>query len=158
LGIERLAYPFFVIPFQVDTAVEVADAILNNLVCFLMEGITEVLETVFANIFDTEIIDCKVKPGGPVFVSPEARGMGLLVVAVWGESFLEEFVSKDTGLGESVNLFANFHVDVTIKRFFFEHVVFNVILRDERERYGSELGRSLTVASISIDPSLSPPG
>ncbi len=93
-GHREVDVSFVAILFQVDTAVEVADAILNDLVYFLTEGVVEVLEIVFADIFDTEVINGKVKPGGLGFVLPEAGSMGLLVVAVAGESFLEEFVGK----------------------------------------------------------------
>jgi hypothetical protein len=53
-----------VVPFMVDAAGEVAYVVFNNIMCFFAKGITEVLEVVFTDIFDSKVVDSKVEPDG----------------------------------------------------------------------------------------------
>ncbi len=107
-----------IIPLEVDATVEVADAVLNNFVGFRPQGVVEVLESVFLDIFDSKVVNGEIEPERAGFVFPQAWSVGLFVVPVVGEAFLKEFVGKDAGLRETVHSFLNFHVDVTVKCFF----------------------------------------
>ena len=59
-----------VVPFKVDAAVEVAYAVLDNFICFFAKGIVEVLEVVFTDVFDFEVINSKVEPDGARVMLP----------------------------------------------------------------------------------------
>jgi hypothetical protein len=110
-----------VILFQVDATIEIFD------------GIVEVLEVVFTNLFDTKVIDRKVEPGGVVFVVEEAWGVRLLIVAMSAKALFEEFVCKDPGLRKAVHAFANFHVDVIFVDLMLYVVMVNYVLWEKGE-------------------------
>ncbi len=57
-----------IVPFKVDTAVEVACSVLNNFICLFLEGIIEVLCVVLSNVFDPGVIESKVEPDGARFM------------------------------------------------------------------------------------------
>jgi hypothetical protein len=59
-----------VVPFKADAAVEVAYAVFINFICFFAKGIVEVLEVVFTDVFDSEVVDSKVEPDGVRVVLP----------------------------------------------------------------------------------------
>ncbi len=92
--------------------------VLNNFVGFCPQGVVEVLEIVFPDIFDSEVVDGKIEPERAGFVFPQAWSVGLFVVPMAGKAFLKEFVGEDAGLRETLHSFPNFHVDVTVKCFF----------------------------------------
>ena len=55
---------FGVVPFEVDAAIEVANMIFNDVVCFSTQGIVEVLKVAVTNILNAKVVNGKVKPDG----------------------------------------------------------------------------------------------
>ncbi len=51
-----------VVLFKVDAAVEVAYVVFNNFICLFVKGVVDVLEVVFTDVFDSEVVDSKVEP------------------------------------------------------------------------------------------------
>ncbi len=61
---------------------------------------------------------------------PETRGGGCLVVVKFGKAVLEEVVSMDACLGETVHTTANFEVDTRVMGKLVELVLVNEFLGD----------------------------
>ncbi len=94
-----------VIPLEIYAAVEVVKAILNNLVGFLANGIVEVLEVLFPNAFDAEVVDGKIEPDGSGFMFPEAGSVWLFMISVASKAFFKSFNGKAASLRETVHDF-----------------------------------------------------
>ncbi len=47
-----------VVPFEVDSTVEVTSTVLNNVVRFSLEGIVVMLQGVLANVLDLKVLHC----------------------------------------------------------------------------------------------------
>ena len=68
-------------------------------------------------------------------MAEEAWGVGLLVVAMFAKSFLEEFVGKDTGLGKAIHAFADFNVDVVLVNLLLQLIMVNDVWWEQGDRH-----------------------
>ena len=71
----------------------------------------------FPNILDAEVIYGKVEPERAGLVFPQTRCVGLFMISVAGEAFLQKLVREDSGLRETVHAFPYFHVGIIVKGF-----------------------------------------
>ncbi len=85
-------------------------------------GITKVL--------NGKVVNNKCKHDGAPLVMPEIGGGGCLVVVKFGKAVLEEVVSKDACLGETVHAMAHFKVDPVVTGKLIELVLVNEFLED----------------------------
>jgi len=92
------ACAFGVIPCKVDADVFLACPVFCDGIVML-ENSLEVLGVVFANIFNTKVIDNEEECDGASLVSPQPWGGFGLVVALGVESFSKEVIGKLAGLG-----------------------------------------------------------
>jgi hypothetical protein len=69
------------------------------------------MHVVHVGDFYPEIVDDEAENDTLPDVTPEARSVLALVVALFGQSLFEELVGNDAGLGEAVHSFSNFNVD-----------------------------------------------
>ena len=83
--------PFVIIPFELDSAVQVARPVLDEFV-FFPDAFHEVVGMFFAHIFYAEIVDNKQESDWPPFVSPKSLRVDAFVITVGGKSFSQEFV------------------------------------------------------------------
>ncbi len=84
----------------------------------------------FAYVFNGKVVDNECKHDGAPFVVPEIGGGGCLVVVNFGKAVLEEVVSKDACLGETVHAMAHFKVDPGVADKIVELVLVNEFLGD----------------------------
>ncbi len=77
-----------------------------------------------------KVINNVCKLDGAPFVAPETGGGGCLVVVKFGKAVLEEVVSKDACLGETVHAMAHFKVDPGVTGKLVELVLINEFLLD----------------------------
>jgi len=93
-----------------------------------------VVHVLYVGDFNTEIVDDEAENNTLPDVTPEARGVLALVVALCGQLLFEELVGDDAGLGEAVHSFLNFNVHPSL---FVdqvpEFVFFNDFFRDDVE-------------------------
>jgi hypothetical protein len=66
----KINVAFIVIPLEVDATIETTGTVFNNVMYFFSEGIVKMLEMFLANVFDPEVIYCKVEPYPMGFVFP----------------------------------------------------------------------------------------
>jgi len=69
-----------------------------------------VVHVLYVGDLNTKIVDDEAENNTSSDVTPEARGVLALVVALCGQSLFEELVGDDAGLGEAVHSFSNFNV------------------------------------------------
>ncbi len=62
LGHGKINVAFIIIPLEFDATIEITGLVFNNVISFLSEGIVKMLEMFLANVFDPEVIYCKVEP------------------------------------------------------------------------------------------------
>ena len=91
--------------------------------------------------FNTKIVDDKAENNILPDVTPEARGVLTLVVALCRQLLFEELVGDDAGLGEAVHSFSNFNVYPS----FFVDQVPEVVLYDDFFRDDVESGSAIGV-------------
>ena len=82
MGHAYVDMPCVVIPFKLDTAVEMSLPILFELIV-LTECVDEVIGIVSSNIFNSKIIDGKGKLHRPGDMFPKAPHVGHLMVSMW---------------------------------------------------------------------------
>ncbi len=78
----------------------------------------------FANVFHPKVIDNQCKLYWSRVVLPKARYQLALLVSVFVETFLEEFVGKESCLWEAVHASLGSDVDAAIFGGFFSELVF----------------------------------
>ena len=83
-----------------------------------------------ANVFYTKIIDNQCEADRARDVFPQAWGVGNFIVTMFCLALLEEPVSKDACLGQSIHCSSNFHIDITIFCFFTKIVLLDNMLLD----------------------------
>ena len=94
LGVTRhgnVEGPFVIIPFELDSAVQVARPVFDELILFA-DAFYEMVGMFFAHIFYAEIVDNKQESDWPPFVSPKSWRVDTFVITVGGKSFSQEFV------------------------------------------------------------------
>jgi hypothetical protein len=96
---------FFVIPIQYDAAVEITCPILGEYI-FDFDCRNEIINVLFWSVF-------------------------AFVIAVWGKTFPQELVGKDSGLGETSDSLAHLEVDVSSNDFGIEVILVDDPLRKE---------------------------
>jgi hypothetical protein len=67
-GHGEIGIMFVVIPFKVDTTVEVACTILDDLEHFFLESIINVLKVFVPDVLDSKVIYCKIESDGTSLV------------------------------------------------------------------------------------------
>jgi len=77
--------------------------------------------------FYPKIVDDEAENNTSPDVTPEARSVLALVVALFGQSLFEELVGNDAGLGEAIHSFSNFNVYPS----FFVDQVLEVVFYDD---------------------------
>jgi hypothetical protein len=65
-----------------NATIQLASTVFEDVVSFFPEGVVEMLEVAFANIFDPKIINRQVEPYLMGFVPPKAGGVRLFKVSM----------------------------------------------------------------------------
>ncbi len=66
----KINVAFIMIQLEVDATMEITGSVFNNVICFFLEGAVKMLEMSLSNVFDSEVIYCKVEPYWTGFVFP----------------------------------------------------------------------------------------
>ncbi len=99
-----------VFPFEHHAGKACAVNFLRDFVV-LFESLAKMIQVGITNVLDGKVVDNECKHDGASFVAPEPGGGGCFVVVKTGEAVSEEFVGKDTCLGETIHAAAHFKVD-----------------------------------------------
>ena len=91
IGHVQVHLSFGVVPFHMDTNVSLTCPICGDFVVFF-EYCFEVVCVFFADIFYSKVIDYKCELYWSCFMTPWSSDEFALVIAVFVESFFEEFV------------------------------------------------------------------
>ncbi len=70
LGHCKINVAFIIIPPEVDDTIEITSLVFNNVICFFLEGAIKMLKMFLSNVFNPEVIYCKVEPYRTGFVFP----------------------------------------------------------------------------------------
>ncbi len=57
----KINIAFIIIALEVDATIEITGSVFNNVICFFLEGGVQMLKIFLSNIFDSEVIYCKVE-------------------------------------------------------------------------------------------------
>jgi hypothetical protein len=66
----KINVAFIIILLEVDATIEITGLVFNNVICFYLKGIVQMLKMFLSNVFDFEVIYCKVEPYQAGFVFP----------------------------------------------------------------------------------------
>jgi hypothetical protein len=121
---------FFFISIQFDATVEIARPTLGEYI-FGFDCRNEMISILLLLILNAKIVDNQGEREWLSFVFPEARSVFAFVIAVWGKSFLQELIGKDSGLGETPDGLAHLEVDVSSNDFGIEGILVNDPQRKE---------------------------
>ena len=129
----------FVVPFKINVCIFLPLIVGSDRVVFLQCG-EEMLCVMFADIFDAKIIDSYTEHDRAPFVNPNAGGGGGFILSFVSEALAEEVVGKFTGLGYSVDTFADAKLYPTITCIDSEFIFSYELLWDVLEVYARILG------------------
>ncbi len=118
-----------VVPFECHTGEAGAIDFFRDVVV-LLKSLAKITQLSIANVLDGKVVDDECKHDRAPLVAPETEGGGCLVVVVFGKAVLEEVVSKDACLGETVHATAHFEVDTRVAGKLVELVLINEFLGD----------------------------
>ncbi len=66
----KINVAFIIIPLENDATIEITSLVFNNVICFFLEGVVKMLKMFLSNVFDSEVIYCKIEPYRTGFVFP----------------------------------------------------------------------------------------
>ena len=72
-----------VVPLEIDAGVKVTLPVFSDVILFF-EGISKVVDMAVANIFNTKVVDYESEEDRALFVAPNTRSGGALVVSMIG--------------------------------------------------------------------------
>jgi hypothetical protein len=114
-----------VVPFKCHASEAGAINFLRDL---LFESLAKMIQVGSDNVWDGKVVNNECKHGGAPFVAPEPEGDGCFVVVKFNKAVLEEFVGKDSCLGETVHAAAHLKVDPGVTGKLVELVLVNEFL------------------------------
>jgi hypothetical protein len=118
-----------VVPFECHASKAGAINFFRDFVMFL-ESLVKMIQVGITNVLNGEVVNNECKHDGAPLVTPETGGGGCLVVVEFSKAVLEEVVSKDACLGETVHATEHFEVDPGITGKHVELVLVNEFLGD----------------------------
>ena len=104
---------FVVVPVQCDPDVSCSCPIAGEFVMFL-ERVFEMLGVFLANVFHPKVVHNQCELYRPCVVLPKARYQFALSVAMFVQTFFEEFVGQQSCLWEAVHPLIGSDVDAAI--------------------------------------------
>ncbi len=123
-GHQNAEGPFFVISIQFNATLEVARPILGEFI-FDYNCCNEMVQLLLLLILNAKIVDNQDERDWPHCVFSEAGSVFALVINLWGKTFLQELVGKDSSLGETPDGLAHLEVDVSSDDFGIEVILVN---------------------------------
>jgi hypothetical protein len=121
-----------VVPFKCHAVKAGAVSFLRDFVV-IFESLAKMIQVGIANILDGKVVNNECKHDGVPFVAPEPGGGGCLVVVKFGKAVLEEFVCKDTCLGETLHATVHLKLNPGVAGKLVEHVLIKEFLGDVRK-------------------------
>ncbi len=122
-----------VIPLNGESTVSFSFFFDRALIIFL-DCLQEVLGVLFSDVFDSKIVDDQGERNGMPLVLPQTRSCFALRIAMFLQSFGEEFLCDDPRLGEPVHALADLAVHESIRGCdIAQFVVLDDVVRHVRE-------------------------
>jgi hypothetical protein len=116
-----------VVPFECHASKVGAIDIFRDTIVFL-ESLVKMIQVGIANIMNGNAANNECKHDGVPLVTPETMGVGCLVVVKFSKAVLEEVVSKDACLGETIHAMVHFEADPEVTGKLIELVLLNEFL------------------------------
>jgi hypothetical protein len=99
----------------------------------VLQSLAKMIQVGIANVLNGKVINNECKHDGAPLVVSETGGGGCLVVVEFNKVVLEEVVSKDACLGETIHAMVHFKLDPGVMGKLVELVLVNEFLGDVRK-------------------------